>query len=221
MAENTLRDLREHPSDRGHGLFIVGVAHAMLNLKYSDETTPMDSAGRHLRRALGADALYAIFPHMPVQTNWGRVDGRLCRGLFDAAFARTQNRPIAFPLAAGPFGEQPFDAFPDMPAVGAYRDGYDAYLYLGPLEDEVFSPLIPGFYTDEFVRELDRRHRMMFDKSLVKGCRLPRLDGESFIRWMSRDWGQARRSWRQGVGPIDAWQSGDDSDEALSRPASR
>jgi len=45
-----------------------------------------------------------------------------------------KNKRLAFALESGPFGRQPFDAFPDRPAAGTYRDGYDAYLYLGPLE---------------------------------------------------------------------------------------
>ena len=29
---------------------------------------------------------------------------------------------MAFPLDTGPFGEEPFDAFPDIPAIGTYKD---------------------------------------------------------------------------------------------------
>jgi hypothetical protein len=209
MAENVLKDQRAHAADARHALFIVGVGHAMLNLKYADGVTPMCSAGWYLREALGADAVYAILPHTPMMTNVGRVDGRLILGLFDSAFEAMGKQPTAFALTRGPFGEQAFDALPDRAAVGTYRDGYSAYLYLGPLEDEVFSPLIPGFYTDAFVRELDRRHRLMWGKSLVEAYGLPRLDGESFVAWMSHSWGQPRRSWKH-LGPVDAWRYGSD-----------
>lgn len=208
MADTILRDRREHPNNQRHSMFIVGAGHAMLDLKYPDETTPMRSAGWHLRQALGAEAVWAIFPHAPVQTNMGQVSGRIARGLFDSAFAARDNRPVAFPLTIGPFGLEPFDAFPDQPAASTYRDGYSAYLYLGPLEDEVFSPLIPNFYTDDFVRELDRRYQIMFDRSLVEGCDLDDLSGQSFTRWMARDWGRPRRAWREHMGPIDAWKQG-------------
>jgi len=208
MADNIIRDIREHPEEERNALFIVGIGHAMLNLKYFDQATPIRSAGFHLRQEFGADGVYAIFPHTAVQTNVGDVWGRLCLGLFDSAFAAFDNKPLAFPLTAGPFGEQMFDALPDKPTSRScrYRDGYSAYLYLGPLEDEIFSPLIAGFYTDEFVKELDRRHRIMFGEGLVKGCGLPTLDAESFIGWMTTNWGKPRRDWQPpSLGPMDAW----------------
>jgi len=211
MAENILRDRRAPDRrDQRHTLFIVGMGHAMLNLKYLDRTTPMQSAGRRLRQALGADHVHAILPHVPRMTNVGRVHGRLCRGLFDATFAAVGNKPTAFSLHASPFGEQPFDAMPDRPAYGTFADGYDSYLYLGPLEDEVFSALIPGFYTDAFVQELDRRHRVMQNRGVVEVYGLPALDARSFFAFMSRSWGQPRRTWKRGLGPIDAWRRGDE-----------
>jgi hypothetical protein len=115
---------------------------------------------------------------------------------------------MAFPLTAGPFGEQPFDALSDQRTASTYRDGYSAYLYLGPLRDELFSPLIAGFYTDEFVSELDRRHRLSSKKGLVESYRLPELDAPTFIGWMGSSWGKPRRKW-QRLGPINAWHHGD------------
>ncbi|KPK83437.1 MAG: hypothetical protein AMJ81_08295 [Phycisphaerae bacterium SM23_33] len=219
MADNVLRDVKQHPQERRNALFIVGVGHTMLDLKYF-EGSPVTSAGWHLRQGLGAEKVYAIFPHTCVMTNWGRVDGRLCMGLFESAFAAVGNRPLAFPLARGPFGEQPFDALPDQPVSSAYRDGYSAYLYLGPLEHEIFSPLIAGFYTDEFVKELDRRHRMMFGEGLVQGCRLAALDAESFIGWMGNSWGRPRREWRsEFLGPLNAWQHGGSDWKQAARDA--
>jgi beta-lactamase regulating signal transducer with metallopeptidase domain len=214
MAENVIRDINEHPSERRNALFIVGVGHTMLNLLHPDETTPMKSAGWRLRQRLGADSVFAFFQHMPVQTNMGRVDGRLCLGLFDSAFAAVDNMPMAFPLTAGPFGEQWFDAMPDNRASprSTYRDGYSAYLYLGPLEDEIFSPLIPGFYTDEFMKEIDRRFRMMYNKSWHEAYGRERTDPESFVDWMSGgggSWGQPRK-WTRALGPLNAWHHGDE-----------
>ena len=53
------------------------------------------------------------------------------------------------------YGKLPFDAMPDQPAAESctYADGYSAFLYLGPLEDESFSRLIPNFYSPDFVKE--------------------------------------------------------------------
>ncbi len=149
-------------------LFIVGYGHAMVNLTDAGGE-PMKSAGWHLRQELiGETDVFAIFPHGPVITNMGRVDGRLALGLFETAFAEMGNKPMAFPLDHGPFGEQLFDADPERLTTDPFSKGYQAFLYLGPLDDEVFSPLIPEFYTDEFVKELDRRTRMMDGKGLIE-----------------------------------------------------
>gem|GEM_PF-410843 len=218
MAENILRDRREHPDETRNAFFIVGVAHTMLDLNlptYPRMPDPIRSAGWHLQQALGRENVYAFFQHMPVQTNVGEVDGRLCLGLFDSAFAEIENRPVAFPLDTGPFGEQPFDAFPDRNVAGTYSDGYDAYLYLGPLEQEVFSPLIAGFYTDEFVQELERRTRIMWGKPWSEAYR-QKPDAESFISWMRNSWGQPRE-WRRSLGPTNAWQYGDSWREEVAK----
>jgi len=220
MAENVVRDMSEHPEETRNALFIVGVGHTMLNLLYPDGTTPMKSAGWHLRRELGPESIYAFFPHMPAQTNMGGVHGRLCLGLFDTAFAAVGNKPVAFPLTTGPFGEQWFDAMPDNPASprSTYRHGYSAYLYLGPLEDEIFSPLIDGFYTDEFMKEIDRRYRMMFGKPWHEAYGRERTDVESFIDWMSGgpgSWGQPRK-WIPLLGPLNAWHYGDEWEDMVA-----
>jgi hypothetical protein len=160
-----------------------------------------------------------VFPHSPVMSNMGEIRGRLALGLFETAFAAVTNRPMAFPLDHGPFGRQVFDASLDQLTTDPFGQGFDAYLYLGPLENEIFSPLIPGFYTDEFVQELDRRHRLMFGKGLVEAYHFKQLDATNFIRWMSQDWGQPRAEWSaSALGPLNAWQLGSDW-ETKSRAA--
>lgn len=206
MAHKVMEDLRRHPDEERNAFFIVGVGHAMLGLTRPAAGGAGESAGSRLQYALGTGQVYAIFPHQAVGTNAGEVYGRLQRGLFESAFAELQNKPVAFPLHVGPFGEQPFDGLPDHGLSGTYRDGYSAYLYLGPLEDEIFSPLIPGFYTDEFVQEIGRRTRIMDGKAWSETYgREP--SAASFITWMSGSWGMPRRKWRDGLGPIDAWRN--------------
>jgi hypothetical protein len=213
MADNIIQDIRGNAQEKRNALFIVGVGHTALNLKYF-EGSPIKMTGWYLYNELGPENVYTIFQHRCAIANVGRVDGRLCLGLFDSAFAAIGNRKIAFPLNTGPFGKQLFDAFPDRPPMSSsYKDGFNAYLYLGPLEDEIFSPLIPRFYTDDFVKELDRRYRLMYKKGLKEGCRLDRLDAKSFIDRMSDgswgSWGKPRK-WRTALGPINAWHySGD------------
>jgi len=216
MAQNIIKDLKDHPAEKRSALFIVGVGHAMLGLKFF-EGSPEISAGWYLRRELGAEAVYAVFPHEPVETNVGRVDGRLCLGLFDSAFKGAGERPIAFPLDTGPFGKEPFDAMPDTPVTGTFADGYSAYLYLGPLEKEAFSPLIAGFYTEEFVREVDKRYKVLSGKGWAEAYGRP-LNSASFIQWMGQSWGKPRREW-QDLGPLDAWRAGGTQASArASRP---
>jgi len=208
MARLVLEDLGRNGGDRRGGLFIVGLGHTAKDLKLAVGQYPVRTAGWHLRRKLGGQ-LYTVLQHGPMMTNQGRVDGRACLGLFDSAFAKTGFEPVAFPLGGSPFGAEPFTAMPDLPTRGTYADAFDAYVVLKKLEDERFSPLIDGFYTDPFVKELDRRYRMMFGRSLVRGCGLARLDGECFVRWMGRSWGRPRRQWQaEALGPPDAWHHG-------------
>ena len=205
MAENILRDLREHRDDPRHALFIVGWGHAIKNLTHPGGE-PMESAGQRLQATLGRSNVLTVFPHCPVMANRGAVNGRLALGLFDSAFAALTNRPMAFPLDHGPFGELPFDASMDFVTSDPYRAGFDAFLYLGPLEDEIMSPLVPGFYTDEYAREVDRRCRLMNGKGLSK------VGGASLVALRSPYWGKPRREW-QTLGPLNAWEYGSDWEE--------
>ncbi len=207
MAENILRDRDRFP-DKRHALMIVGYAH-LENLKYSYGGLPIKRLGWHLRQALG-DELYMIVQHGPVIRNMGGIRGRTCLGLFDEAFAKNENRPVAFALAESPFGRQRFDLDADRCSrtSSTFEEAFDAYLYLGPLEDEIFSPLIDGFYTDEFVQEIDQRMRLLHGRGLQEAYSIEACDGRSFAAWMSRSWGKPR-TWKYRLGPFDAWHEGD------------
>lgn len=208
MAENILKDLDDHPQDKRNALFIVGVGHTALNFEYFEDA-PVTTAGWHLCRKLGSENVYAVFQHRCIQTNMGRVDGRLCLGLFDSAFAAVGNKPMIFPLNIGPFGKEPYDADPDRSVSSTYKDGFNAYLYLGPLETEMFSPLIAGFYTDGFVKELERRYRLMYRRGWADSYGREESNAESFIKWMGNSWGKPRQNWRESkLGPITAWHKG-------------
>lgn len=204
MADNILKDIEKHPGEKRNSLFLVGVGHTALNFNISYfGDIPQKTAGWYLRQALGED-VYAIMQHRCVMTNNGRVDGRLQLGLFDSAFEEYGKQPIAFSLEKGPFGELMYDGEPDRQVWSKFKDGFNGYLYLGPLENEIFSPLIDGFYTDEFEKELDRRVQLMYNKSLKE-----RLGKKNIVDWMSGSWGKPRK-WRTELGPIDAWKSGDE-----------
>ncbi len=204
MAQNILQDRQNNP-DKRHEFFIVGMQHAMEGFCYADQTTPCRSAGWYLNEWLG-DQLFTVFQHAPVMTNRGETSGRLALGLIDSALAQLQDRPVAFTLREGPFGKLPFDGMPDAGVYGTFCAGYDAYLYLIPLEDEKLAPLIDGFYSDEFAREVDRRARLMSGKSLFPDMNAP--TGARVTRLRAQYWGQPR-SWIPALGPENAWQYGD------------
>ena len=212
MAQNILNDL-QHNKEKRNGFFIVGMAHAMEELYFIDQKTPRESAGWHLKQALG-EQLFTVFQHAPVMTNKGRISGRLALGLIDTAFARLDDRPIAFMLRSGPFGALAFDGMPDFNAYGHFRDGYDAYLYLAPLESEMFSPLIEGFYSDDFMPEIDRRYRLMGYRPLFSDIDLP--TSERVTKMRSAYWGKPR-GWTRSLGPENAWHYGDDWQTKISK----
>jgi len=93
--------------------------------------------------------------------------------------------------------------------MSLFAEAFDGYVYLSRLEDEIFSPLIPEFYTDEFVEELDQRYRLMNGKGLVEGLGLAACDGRSFEAWMGQSWGRPRK-WTHFLGPVTAWHHGDE-----------
>lgn len=78
---------------------------------------------------------------------------------------------------------------PDADVYGTFRDGYDAYLYLITLEDEILSPLIEGFYSDEFMPEIDRRWRLMSGGPLFPDINLPTPERVNQMR--AAYWGAA------------------------------
>jgi hypothetical protein len=206
MAANIARDLRDHAADSRHALFIVGYGHAMVNVNVGG--WPLKSAGWRLCEELGEANVFAVFPHSPVMGNFAPANGRIALGLFETAFQALTNQPMAFPLDHGPFGEHIYDASLDDPTKDSFSKGFHAYLYLGPLEDEVFSPLIPGFFDGAFVQEADRRCRILSGKGLVEGG-LKRLDGETIVESLSKDWGQPRADWSASrLGPLWAWEKG-------------
>jgi hypothetical protein len=212
MAENVLADSRTCP-DKRHGFFVVGMGHAREELRCADQTTPCRSTGWYLKQALG-EQLFTIFQHAPVMTNRGVTSGRLALGLIDSAFARLNDRPMAFTLRKGPFGKLPFDGMPDDDAYGTFGDGYDAYLYLIPLEDEIMSPLIEGFYSEEFMPEIDRRYRLMYGKPLFTDIPLPTSQRVTALR--AEYWGQPRE-WIHNLGPENAWHFGDAWQTVIAR----
>jgi hypothetical protein len=170
-----------------------------------DPKVRFQSAGERLAQQLG-NGFYTVQQHGPVMTNSGVVSGRVQRGLFDEAFGRTGDRPLAFPLGDSPFGKAPFDACPDFQGyTGTYGSTFDAYLYLGPLETETVSPLVPGFYTDAYAQEVDRRYRVATGRGVREAKGLTSGSGADLTREAQRFFGQPM-PWASQLGPRDAWR---------------
>jgi len=201
MAENIIADIKNHPGEKRNCLFITGSMHAALNLAYINGEE-FKTAGFLLAKKFGRDSVSAIIEHGPVIANFGgMVKGRVALGLFDSAFAAAGNKKTAFSLDGGPFGETQFDAFAECLMVSRYRDGYDAYLFLGPYEYETASDPIKNFYDDGFMPEIARRYELMHG--------VKEFDKIRYIANVKNFWGIPRESWcPEKLGPIDAWKLG-------------
>jgi hypothetical protein len=200
MAQNILSDRQRHRSDPRGALFICGFTHAEQNLKFRVDPTQVQlSAGQRLKQAMG-DTVYSILQHVPQTRNTAPPIGRAADGLFDAVFEATSHAPVAFPLARSPFGTLPFDADADRwPMTQAtFAEAFDGYLYLHPLEEERFAPLIENFFDEDIIREINRRREMLGEDPVTQ-------DAASFAADYAQTWGQPRR-WGRYLGPIDGWR---------------
>ena len=109
--------------------------------------------------------------------------------------------------AISPFGTEPFDASSDLDSTGFYQDAFDGYIALGRLESERSATLIENFFTEDFLKEIDRRHKLVFDRTLSEEIGFDDVDLERFTRWIGRNWGR-QREWRDHMGSMDAWRTG-------------
>ncbi len=97
---------------------------------------------------------------------WVRMDN----GLWDKAFAKNGNKPIAVPFKDNIFGQNPYlgnhmaDALPGQ----TMYDANDALIFLKPLEKTKFSAHTTFFYTDTFKKELEHRVRIIQGNDLDK-----------------------------------------------------
>ncbi|HVT87453.1 MAG TPA: hypothetical protein VHD56_01260 [Tepidisphaeraceae bacterium] len=204
IAHAVLRDLLARINDARHSLLVLDFDNAPRNLRWRTDDSPVKTAGWHLSEVLGQQ-FFIFLQHAPQISTRGTVSGRACRGLFDTAFASNQNNPVAFALAHSPFGTEPFDASADLDCSGSYRDGFDGYLFAERLENEYMPPSITDFYTEEFVKEIDRRHQIIHGKGIGEEIGVEDLDATSFLQWLNQTWGQPR-AWKAHLGPIDAWR---------------
>jgi len=80
-------------------------------------------------------------------------------GLWDSAFARNQNLPVAIPLKNNVFGRHPYwgNHMNNVLAGQTMYNAYDAIIFLKPLEETQFSAHTKFYFTEAFKSELVHR----------------------------------------------------------------
>ncbi len=160
-------------NDKRNNLFIVGFAHAEKSQlpgiasadrgKVAQQTAGMQLAGR-----LSEKNVFIVFPHSMVMNNASGNQGLLRNGIFDRIFAENGNNPVGFDLKDSPFGKEPYDA--NDPGrydsrAGTYEENFDGYLFFGPLDEEGPEYHLYDIFTDEFVKEIQRRALILDDEN--------------------------------------------------------
>ena len=147
-------------TDKRNCLFIVGYTHAFKShVPIIEGEEPTLSAGAQLVQRLSPENVFVIFQHAPMGTNRGAL-GFIRQGLFDAAFEKIGNKPVAFYLSGSPFGTEPFDANYEMSLdsrVGNFEDNFDGYFFLQPIKEEDSDYILYDIWSDKFVDEMKRR----------------------------------------------------------------
>ncbi len=160
VVENTLLS----KTDKRNSLFIVGYGHAYKSHVPGGFSTIEGkeaalSAGAQLVQRLSDKNVFVVLQHVPMGTNSGAL-GLVRHGLFDTAFEKSGNKPVAFPLSGSPFGAEPFDADYEMSfdsRVGNFADNFDGYIFLNPLKVEDSDYILYDIWSDQFVAEMKRR----------------------------------------------------------------
>jgi len=90
-----------------------------------------------------------------LEYTWARMDN----GLWDSAFARNQNLPVAIPLKNNVFGRHPYwgNHMNNVLAGQTMYNAYDAIIFLKPLEETQFSAHTKFYFTEAFKSELVHR----------------------------------------------------------------
>jgi hypothetical protein len=147
------------------------------------------AAAEQLTKKFSPGEVFSIFQHCPRIANDGTISGLIRNGLFDSIFARFGNKPVAFKLKGNPFGKEPFDALNEITynnETGSFENNYDAYLFLGPLASEQGEYLLYDIFTDDYVKELNRR-AVMTNSSVEKWFGVSEPTKEAIIEKLKSD----------------------------------
>lgn len=174
-------------SDKRHGLFIVGYAHAyksaVLDRSLFQETGR--STGSLLSEKFSKDSVFSVFTHSPMIANNGYLYGKLRKGLFDYAFMKYGEHPVAFNLHNSPFGREHFDAVTSIcfnRHAGTFEDNFDGYIFFEPLKEELSMPPLYELFTDDFIEEIKRRAMLIgAENSTFQGIKIKDLERNQLI----------------------------------------
>jgi uncharacterized iron-regulated protein len=187
MADEISNYLKSN-SDKRNSLFIVGSAHICKT---------RSSAGAILTKKM-ANNSYSIFTHCPRVDNSVIVHERIRHGMFDYAFYKNGDKPIAFELKNSPFGKEPFDGL-YFDGSGKFQDSFDGYIFLGSLDNEPNGEQLLEMYDDKFILEIDRRYKLI-GSSFTKEWDLKELSRKAFIDKILSDHTATR--WENYVKPL-------------------
>ena len=213
MTDNILRDLREHAADPRHALFIVGYVHATENPSFPDlGVGPWKPVGWRLCEKLGRTNVFAVFPHSPVLADQGGIDRPYRIGHVRDRICGADQPAYGLSTGPWPVRQASLRCFNGRVDHSTISPLFPSIPLPRPGQNETFAPLIPNFYTDDFVKEVDRRLQLWQGKGL-REMGLKRLDAASFIEFDEEEgqWGVLRPEWLAGsLGPISAWEFGSD-----------
>lgn len=161
---NIIEQYIKTKTDKRNCLFIVGYNHTYKSLvpgSYSSAKgqEPALTAGAQLTQRLSSKNVFTVLQHIPMGTNEGAL-GLVRQGIFDLAFEKAGNKPVAFDLKNSPFGTEPFDADYELcfdKRIGSFSDNFDGYIFINPLKEECSDYILYEIWNDEFVAEMKRR----------------------------------------------------------------
>jgi hypothetical protein len=118
--------------------------------------------------------------------------------MFDYAFCKNGNHPVAFELSKSPFGNEPFDGF-FLEGEGKYKDNYDGYIFLGPLDKEESPALLLEMYNEKFILEMDRRYHLE-GSSLKEAWQLDEVSVKAVLDALKADYSPLK--WQKYLKPL-------------------
>jgi hypothetical protein len=135
---------------------------------------------------------------------------RIGKGIWDSAFEKFGNKPVAISLRDNVFGKESYigNHMLNVAPNQTMFDAYDALIFLGPLEKNQKTAIVDFIYTNEFKKELERRYRLLFSDDQIQSeieensvNSLKELIDTSFVAEPRKLLPQAK-----SISPIDAWK---------------